>query len=77
MSLGGMFELMQSQLAQTWNPLMTMSLYTEIDIVMKTGGSSNIPLFTGMLARIFGKEKVKESNSFSSVVAGLAIKARM
>ena len=49
----------------------------EIDAVVKTGGSSNIPLFTGMLARIFGKEKVKESNSFSSVVAGLAIKARM
>ena len=49
----------------------------EIDAVVKTGGSSNIPLFTEMLARIFGKEKVKESNSFSSVVAGLAIKARM
>ncbi len=47
----------------------------EIDAVVKTGGSSNIPLFTGMLARLFGKEKVKESNSFSSVVAGLAIKA--
>jgi hypothetical chaperone protein len=49
----------------------------EIDAVVKTGGSSNIPLFTGMLARIFGAEKVKESNAFSSVVAGLAIKAGM
>ncbi|NJC96946.1 MAG: hypothetical protein FIB03_11535 [Anaerolineae bacterium] len=49
----------------------------EIDAVVKTGGSSNIPLFTGMLARIFGMEKVKESSSFSSVVAGLAIKAQM
>jgi len=47
----------------------------EIDAVVKTGGSSNIPLFTGMLGRIFGPEKVKESSSFSSVVAGLAIKA--
>jgi hypothetical protein len=28
-----------------------------------------------MLGRIFGREKVKESNSFTSVVAGLAIKA--
>jgi hypothetical chaperone protein len=46
-----------------------------IDAVVKTGGSSNIPLFTGMLARLLGKEKVKESNAFSSVVAGLAIKA--
>ena len=47
----------------------------QIDAVVKTGGSSNIPLFTGMLARIFGAEKVKESSAFSSVVAGLAIKA--
>jgi hypothetical chaperone protein len=48
----------------------------EIDAVVKTGGSSSIPLFTGMLERIFGKEKVKQSNSFTSVVAGLAIKAK-
>ena len=47
----------------------------QIDAVVKTGGSSNIPLFTGMLAKIFGLEKVKESSAFSSVVAGLAIKA--
>ena len=49
----------------------------QIDAVVKTGGSSNIPLFTGMLEKIFGAEKVKESNAFSSVVAGLAIKAKM
>jgi hypothetical chaperone protein len=47
----------------------------QIDAVVKTGGSSNIPLFTDMLERIFGKEKVKQSSSFTSVVAGLAIKA--
>jgi hypothetical chaperone protein len=46
-----------------------------IDAVVKTGGSSNIPLFTEMLARIFGEEKVKQSSAFTSVVAGLAIKA--
>jgi hypothetical chaperone protein len=46
-----------------------------IDAVVKTGGSSNVPLFTEMLTRIFGEEKVKESNAFTSVVAGLAIKA--
>ena len=46
-----------------------------IDAVVKTGGSSSIPLFTEMLTRIFGAEKVKESNAFTSVVAGLAIKA--
>ncbi len=49
----------------------------EIDAVVKTGGSSSIPLFTEMLARVFGKKKVKQSNSFTSVVAGLAIKAKM
>jgi hypothetical chaperone protein len=49
----------------------------QIDAVVKTGGSSNIPLFTEMLARIFGREKVKQSNAFTSVVAGLAIKAKM
>ncbi len=49
----------------------------QIDAVVKTGGSSNIPLFTEMLVRLFGEEKVKESSAFTSVVAGLAIKARM
>jgi hypothetical chaperone protein len=49
----------------------------EIDAVVKTGGSSSIPLFTAMLVRIFGREKVKQSSSFTSVVAGLAIKAKM
>ncbi len=47
-----------------------------IDAIVKTGGSSNIPLFAGMLARIFGAGKVKQSNAFSSVVAGLAIRAK-
>jgi hypothetical chaperone protein len=47
----------------------------QIDAVVKTGGSSSIPLFTEMLARIFGREKVRASNAFTSVVAGLAIKA--
>lgn len=47
-----------------------------VDAVVKTGGSSNIPLFSSMLTRIFGVQKVKETNSFSSVVAGLAIRAR-
>jgi hypothetical chaperone protein len=46
-----------------------------IDAVVKTGGSSNIPAFTSMLGRIFSPERVVESNTFSSVVAGLAIRA--
>ncbi|MBN2387767.1 MAG: Hsp70 family protein [Anaerolineales bacterium] len=47
----------------------------QIEAVVKTGGSSNIPLFSEMLGRIFGPEKIKASNAFSSVAAGLAIKA--
>ncbi len=47
----------------------------QIDAVVKTGGSSSIPLFSEMLGRIFGVQKVKESNAFSSVTAGLAIRA--
>jgi len=47
----------------------------QIDAVVKTGGSSNVPVFTLMLEGIFGSEKIKASNAFSSVTAGLAIKA--
>jgi hypothetical chaperone protein len=47
----------------------------QIDAVVKTGGSSNIPVFTRMLVQIFGAEKIKESDTFNSVTAGLAIRA--
>jgi hypothetical chaperone protein len=47
----------------------------QIDAVVKTGGSSNIPVFSEMLGRIFGSDKVKSSDVFNSVTAGLAIKA--
>ncbi len=47
----------------------------EIDAVVKTGGSSNIPVFSGMLVKIFGRDKVKASDVFNSVAGGLAIKA--
>lgn len=47
----------------------------DIDAVIKTGGSSNIPIFHEMLRNIFGADKVKQTNSFTSVVAGLAIRA--
>ncbi|MDD5371169.1 MAG: Hsp70 family protein, partial [Anaerolineaceae bacterium] len=46
-----------------------------IDVVVKTGGSSNIPLFAGMLERIFGAERVKSTDAFSSVAAGLGLYA--
>jgi hypothetical chaperone protein len=47
----------------------------QIDAVVKTGGSSSIPVFSEMLGRIFGADKVKASDVFNSVTAGLAIKA--
>lgn len=47
----------------------------EIEAVVKTGGSSSIPVFTRMLHKKFGAAKVAASNTFSSVTGGLAIKA--
>ena len=47
----------------------------QIDVAIKTGGSSNIPYFNLMLESIFGADKVRSSNAFSSVTAGLAIRA--
>jgi hypothetical chaperone protein len=47
----------------------------QIDAVVKTGGSSNIPLFHDLLGRIFGADKVRASDAFTSVAAGLAVKA--
>jgi len=47
----------------------------EIDAVVRTGGSAQIPLFVDMLGQLFGPEKVILSSVFSSVTAGLAIQA--
>jgi len=47
----------------------------EIDAVVRTGGSAQIPCFVEMLARIFGPQKVVLSSVFSGVTSGLAIRA--
>lgn len=47
----------------------------QIDAVVTTGGSSNIPAFIEMLGRVFSPERIKQSSVFSSVAAGLAIRA--
>jgi len=47
----------------------------DIDAVVRTGGSAQIPCFIEMLSRIFGPEKVVLSDVFGSVVAGLALRA--
>jgi hypothetical chaperone protein len=48
----------------------------QIDAVVKTGGSSNIPAFSQMLEDVFGPQRVKSSDVFNSVTGGLAIRAR-
>jgi hypothetical chaperone protein len=48
----------------------------DIDRVIRTGGSSQIPLFVGMLNHLFGPDKVRAIDVFSSVTSGLAIRAR-
>lgn len=47
----------------------------QIDAVVKTGGSSNIPLFDELLAQVFGRQRLLTSDVFTSVTAGLAIRA--
>ena len=45
----------------------------QIDAVIRTGGSAQIPVFYEMLCRHFGVEKVHEVDTFSSVTAGLGV----
>jgi hypothetical chaperone protein len=48
---------------------------TQIDAVIRTGGSAQIPVFFEMLSRIFGQEKVQTIDTFSSVTSGLGVVA--
>ncbi len=45
----------------------------EVDIVVRTGGSSLIPVFENMLIDIFGKEKIALFETFTSIASGLAL----
>lgn len=45
----------------------------QIDKVIRTGGSSLIPVFEAMLVKIFGKEKITLFETFTSIAAGLAL----
>jgi hypothetical chaperone protein len=47
----------------------------EIDAVVRTGGSAQIPHFVEMMECIFGPDKVVLTDVFGSVTAGLAIRA--
>lgn len=45
----------------------------QVDAVIRTGGSAEIPLFQQMLRRMFGPDKVHSVDTFGSVTAGLGI----
>jgi hypothetical chaperone protein len=47
----------------------------QIDHVVRTGGSSSIPVFVDMLADRFGREKIVAQSLFTGVASGLAVKA--
>ncbi|MBK9941867.1 MAG: Hsp70 family protein [Kouleothrix sp.] len=49
--------------------------HADIDVVLRTGGSSRIPRFVRMLAEMFGAAKLQEMDVFTGVAAGLAIAA--
>ncbi len=45
----------------------------DIEVIVRTGGSSLISVFENMLITMFGEEKVVEFDPFTSVAAGLAL----
>lgn len=47
----------------------------DIDIVVRTGGSAEIPIFRRLLAELFGEGKVRHVDTFSSVTSGLGVVA--
>lgn len=47
----------------------------QVDAVIRTGGSAEIPLFQQMLKQKFGADRVHSIDTFGSVTAGLAILA--
>jgi len=48
----------------------------DIDVVATTGGSSLIPIVKNHLNQKFGKGKIKNSDTFTSVAKGLALRAK-
>ncbi|NTW02623.1 MAG: Hsp70 family protein [Oscillochloris sp.] len=47
----------------------------DIDVVLRTGGSSRIPRFVKMLADKFGVDKLQEMDVFTGVASGMAVAA--
>jgi hypothetical chaperone protein len=49
--------------------------HDDINVVLRTGGSSRIPRYVRMLAEKFGEAKLQEMDVFTGVASGLAIAA--
>ena len=49
--------------------------HDQIDVVLRTGGSSRIPRFIKLLADRFTEDRLREQDPFTSVGAGLAVAA--
>ncbi|MHB0857996.1 MAG: Hsp70 family protein [Anaerolineae bacterium] len=47
----------------------------DIDTVLMTGGSSQVPVVQGIVRRVFGTERVRIADPFTSISAGLGIVA--
>jgi hypothetical chaperone protein len=47
----------------------------QVDVVLRTGGTSAVPAFTELLAEIFDRRKLRSLELLTSVVGGLAIAA--
>jgi len=45
----------------------------DVDVVLRTGGTSLTPAIQALLARRFGPERIREQDVFTSVVSGLAV----
>ncbi|HPD40110.1 MAG TPA: Hsp70 family protein [Anaerolineae bacterium] len=48
----------------------------QVQVVLRTGGSSQIPIFVALLERIFGYEKLRAMDPLTSVVGGMAVVAQ-
>jgi hypothetical chaperone protein len=48
---------------------------SDVEIVLRTGGTSAVPVFGSLLERLFGEDKIRDLDLLTSVVGGLAIVA--
>ncbi len=47
----------------------------QVDVVLRTGGTSLVPAFVGLLESLFGHDKIREMDPLTSVVGGMAVVA--